>query len=61
MVGFPLGGSAACCEHLLSAGADETLRTPRDWTALHLAALQGQVEAMATVEILWKLGGDGDG
>ena len=42
------GGSAACCEHLLQAGADVALRTPREWTALHLAALQGQVEADGT-------------
>eukprot|EP00435_Cladocopium_sp_Y103_P042896 s1142_g12.t1 len=36
-------GCAACCDHLLSAGADDTLKTPRsEWTALHLAALQGQ-------------------
>jgi len=41
------GGFAACCQHLLAVEADDTLRTPQEeWTALHLAALKGHVEAV---------------
>ena len=42
---FSSGGSAECCDYLLAADADDSLRTPQEWTALHLAALQGHVEA----------------
>ncbi|CAE7467804.1 secG [Symbiodinium pilosum] len=40
------GGSAKCCSALLQANADVGLRTPQEWTALHLAAVKGHVEVL---------------
>eukprot|EP00913_Durusdinium_trenchii_P002939 g2726.t1 len=39
-------GAASCCEQLVAANAQLALRTPDEWTALHLAALKGHAEVL---------------